>query len=180
MHAIAVKLAALQAWYEHVPVVIGSVGGGINRDHAGRLAVINTLEEQQIHGRRATGEDAKIDSAWNKGRPERTALSPCTFRERGGRKGSGHSLSFVQEFFCDRNQAGGLETEFPLEFLERRRSAEGCHSDNAARRANVSLPSESGSLLDGDARGHFRRQHGVAVLLRLMFEDVPGRYRDHA
>ena len=45
-----------------------------------------------------------------------------------------------------------LESEFPLEFLERRGRSKGIHADHAARSADVALPSKRGGLLDRDAR----------------------------
>src|SRR5213592_3912233 len=73
-----------------------------------------------------------------------------------------------------------LETEFPLELLERRRSSESLHPDHMAGSADVSLPSESRGLLDCDARLHVGWQHAVLILLGLVVEDVPGRHRHHS
>ena len=81
--------------------------------------------------------------------------------------------SFAQEFLCNRGEAVRLEAEFPLELLKRRRGPKGRHSNYATRQADVSLPSERGSLLDGDAGGYVRRQDAGAILLGLMFENIP-------
>ena len=54
------------------------------------------------------------------------------------------------------------------------------HPDDAAFAADVALPSERGGLFDRDARADRRRQHRVAVLARLLLEEVPGRHRHHA
>src|SRR5258707_13762361 len=88
--------------------------------------------------------------------------------------------SFAQEFLCNRGEAVRLEAEFPLEFLKRRRGPKGRHSNYATRQADVSLPSERGSLLNRDPRADIGRQDAIAVLLCLVLEDVPGRHGDHA
>ena len=46
--------------------------------------------------------------------------------------------------------------------------------------ADIALPAQRRSLLDGDARLHAGRQHLLAIGLRLVLEDVPGRHRDDA
>src|SRR5215472_15872123 len=71
-----------------------------------------------------------------------------------------------------------LESEFPLQFLERRRRPEGLHADDLARGADVALPPEGRRLLHGDAGRHRRRQHAVPVRLRLALEQIPRRHRD--
>src|SRR6202035_693630 len=43
----------------------------------------------------------------------------------------------------------------------------------------IPLPSEYGSLLDGDAGSYTRRQDAIPILLRLMLKDIPGRYGDY-
>src|SRR5260221_1520247 len=55
------------------------------------------------------------------------------------------------------------EAELGLQFLERRRRAERPHRDHRAGAADVALPTEVRSLLDDDARGDRRWQHGVAI-----------------
>src|SRR5262249_62238142 len=56
-----------------------------------------------------------------------------------------------------------LESEFALQFLERSGGAEGFHPDNFAGRADIAFPTEHRALLDGDPRGHLRRQYAIAV-----------------
>src|SRR5580704_14140311 len=73
-----------------------------------------------------------------------------------------------------------LETKFPLEFLERRRGSESLHPNHTSGTARIPLPSESGRLLNCDARLHCAWQHTVPVLLTLVFEDIPRRHRYHA
>src|SRR5205085_854905 len=65
------------------------------------------------------------------------------------------------------DDAVGLEAELALQLLERRRRAERLHADDAARGSNVALPAERRALLDREPRRHGRRQHTVAVRLRL-------------
>ena len=50
----------------------------------------------------------------------------------------------------------GLEAELALQFLERRRGAEGLHADDAAGGTDIAVPAQHRSLLDGDARLHRR------------------------
>ena len=45
--------------------------------------------------------------------------------------------------------------------------------------ADVSLPSKSRRLLNCDPRLYLRWQNGISILLRLMFEYIPRRYRNH-
>ena len=46
--------------------------------------------------------------------------------------------------------------------------------------ADIALPAQRRCLLDGDARLHAGRQHLLAIGLRLVLEDVPGRHGDDA
>jgi hypothetical protein len=64
---------------------------------------------------------------------------------------TGHVLIPGQQFLRDCHDAVRLDAELFLEFLERRRSDEGVHTDDAALPADVALPSQGGSLLHGDA-----------------------------
>src|SRR5260370_26899048 len=73
-----------------------------------------------------------------------------------------------------------LETELLLELFERCRGAKGVHPDDTALLADVALPPQSGAMLDRDTSFDVWWQHTVPILLRLVFEDVPGRHRDHA
>src|SRR5262245_19749653 len=66
-----------------------------------------------------------------------------------------------------------LEAEVALQFLERGRRAEGLHADHPALVADIALPAHRRCLLDGKPRLHRRRQHLLAVGLRLVLEDVP-------
>src|SRR2546428_13079688 len=73
-----------------------------------------------------------------------------------------------------------FEPELPLQFFERRRSAEGLHADDLTGGANVSFPTKGGGLLHGNARLHIRRENALTVILCLMIENLPGRHRYHA
>src|SRR5262245_20167422 len=75
---------------------------------------------------------------------------------------------------CSRSHLVRLETKFPLELLERRRRPERVHANHAARPADVALPPERRGLLYRDARCHLWWQDAILILLRLLFEDVPG------
>src|SRR5215470_17857529 len=82
----------------------------------------------------------------------------------------------AQLLLCGRDYLIWLEPELPLQFLEWRRSPEGMHANDLTGGADVSVPSQSRSLLDSDARRHVRRQHAVPVLLGLLVENLPGRH----
>jgi hypothetical protein len=57
---IAVDLACLDAWDEHVPVVTGAVGGRIDADHMLGLRVIDIVEKQQLDRGGMLGEHAEV------------------------------------------------------------------------------------------------------------------------
>src|SRR5580658_6498427 len=73
-----------------------------------------------------------------------------------------------------------LEPEFLLQLLERSGAAEGLHTDDLAGGPDIAVPTQGRSLLDCDTSGNPGRQDAVAIRLRLMLEDVPGRHGDHA
>ena len=74
----------------------------------------------------------------------------------------------------------GGETELLDEHLQRRRRAERVHADDRSAVADVAVPAERRRLLDRDPRLHRRRQHLVAVGLRLAVEELPARHADDA
>jgi hypothetical protein len=86
----------------------------------------------------------------------------------------------AEQLHRDADDALRLETEFALQFLERCRGAEGLHADDAAGGADIAVPAQHRSLLDGEACLHIGRQHIVPIGLRLLLENVPGRHRDNA
>src|SRR5262245_41317159 len=69
-----------------------------------------------------------------------------------------------------------FESELALQFFQRRRSSERVHADDLARCPDVSLPTECGRLLHGDACLDARRQHGVAILFWLLLKNLPRRH----
>ena len=79
-------------------------------------------------------------------------------------------------FARDLGHAFGREPELREQLLQRRRRAERVHADHGAAVADVAVPAERRGLLDPDARLHARRQHRVAVLLRLTVEELPARH----
>src|SRR5215468_3274726 len=89
---------------------------------------------------------------------------------------------------CDlfqRRSDNGLwgESEFFLEFFQRRRCAESLHAYRAASLTDVSRPSESGALFYRNAGGDYRRQHVLAILrmfATVIFEDLPRGHTDDA
>src|SRR5262249_39043821 len=73
-----------------------------------------------------------------------------------------------------RHDPFGLEPNLAIQFLERRRGAEGFHADDTASRTDITVPAQHRSLLDGEARLHSGREHVIPIGLRLLLEDVPG------
>jgi hypothetical protein len=76
MSAKSVDLAGLHARNAHMPIVIGTVGRGIDRDHARGAPVVFPIEKQQLHAGSTAREDAEIHTAGNDGGSQRMAL-PC-------------------------------------------------------------------------------------------------------
>src|SRR5262249_11718131 len=89
-------------------------------------------------------------------------------------------LALAEQLFGDLGDAPGLEPVFSQQLLERGRGAKCIHPDDAAGSADIAFPTEGRSLLHRHARSDVGRQHAVLVRLRLMFENIPGRHRDHA
>src|SRR5919202_4825705 len=61
-----------------------------------------------------------------------------------------------------------------------RRRAEAVQTDDVALLSNPALPAERRGGLDRQPCGDRRRQHPIAVALRLGREQLPGRYTHHA
>src|SRR5262249_36136742 len=102
--------------------------------------------------------------------------------ERSGTRptrASSSALPAPQHRLRGRGYLTRLEAILLLQLLQRCRGSECLHTNDVARRADVALPSESGSLLHGDAGFHGRGQHAVSVRLRLVVEDLPRRHRNH-
>lgn len=79
----------------------------------------------------------------------------------------------TEQVFCNRYHLVRREAELSLEFFQWCRCAKRFHSENAARPADVSLPSEARRLLHRNTHFDVRRQDAIPIFLRLMFEDVP-------
>src|SRR5262245_26838901 len=73
----------------------------------------------------------------------------------------------------------GGEAELLLQLFQRRRRAERFHAETNAPRAHIPAPAKRARLLHGDAGGDSRRQHLIAILLRLLLEDLPRWHADH-
>src|SRR5262249_37640295 len=74
----------------------------------------------------------------------------------------------------------GGESELLLNVLERRRGAERVHPHHGPVLADESLPAERRCLLDRHPRLDRRRQHLLAVVLRLLVEQMPRGHADDA
>jgi hypothetical protein len=48
-YAIPVKLTWLQPGYEDMPVIIGTIGPGVDRNYAGWARVLFVVKQQQVH-----------------------------------------------------------------------------------------------------------------------------------
>jgi len=68
---IGVDLTRADPRYEGVPVVIGPVSGGIERDHPRGPGIIHSVEEQELETGGVLGVDREIDSAVTQVGPER-------------------------------------------------------------------------------------------------------------
>ena len=60
---VAVKLAGSDAWDEGMPVVVGAVMPGIERDDAGGFCIVRPVEEEQFDSGAVPGKYAEIDAA---------------------------------------------------------------------------------------------------------------------
>ena len=78
-----------------------------------------------------------------------------------------------QAIACDLRYPVGGEAELDEQLFQRRRRPEGVHADDGAVITDVAVPAQCRGLLHGDAGGHRRRKHFVAVLLGLAIEEFP-------
>ena len=72
------------------------------------------------------------------------------------------------------------EAELLLELRKRSGRAECAHGHGRAGGPDIAVPAERARLLHRDAGADRRRQHRVAIALRLLFEQSPGRHRHDA
>ena len=70
MDTVAVDLTGLQIGNEEVPIVIGTVLGGVEREDLRRDCAVDLVEEQQLDYGGLVGKDAEVDAA------RRTAWRP--------------------------------------------------------------------------------------------------------
>src|SRR4051812_14010410 len=102
----------------------------------------------------------------------------CEGTERGRRR---VPVSASSDLLLGRgDDALWLEPEFLLQFLQRRRGAEGLHADHMAAGPDVTLPSKRRALLNSDPCGYRGRQHRLTVLDGLSIEQLPGGQADNA
>jgi hypothetical protein len=72
------------------------------------------------------------------------------------------------------------EPELDEQLCQRRRRPECVHADYGAVITDVTVPAQCGGLPHGDACGHRRRQHFVAVLPGLAIEQFPAGHAHYA
>src|SRR5262249_23320732 len=90
----------------------------------------------------------------------------------------GERSLLLKQLFSDRNDLLRLEAEFFRKFLERRRGAERMHADDSSLCADITLPSEGGSLFYCHPGFYFRGQHALLVFFGLVLEEIPGGHRN--
>jgi hypothetical protein len=91
LDAIAVDLAWRHARDEHVPVVVGAIGGRVDPDHPrGLRAVVDVIEQQQLDSGGVLGEHAEVHAVAARRRSERRA--GALLREALGRVRSPRDL----------------------------------------------------------------------------------------
>src|SRR5260370_11977482 len=75
LDAVAIELPRLHLRHEEMPIMIGPVSRGVDRNHARRPHVVFPIEEHQLHTGGASREDAEIDAAGYNCGAERGALA---------------------------------------------------------------------------------------------------------
>jgi hypothetical protein len=85
-----------------------------------------------------------------------------------------------QVIACDLRYPVDGEPELDEQLCQRRRRPECVHADYGAVITDVTLPAQCGGLPHGDACGHRRRQHFVAVLPGLAIEQFPAAHAHYA
>src|SRR6185503_15634382 len=61
--AISVDLSRLQCWHEHVPIMVGAVGRGIEANHLRGTGVSHSVKKQQLNASCASAKQAEIHAA---------------------------------------------------------------------------------------------------------------------
>src|SRR5438874_4013030 len=109
--------------------------------------------------------------------PSGTSLSPHAAKGAARRQ---CRLMQGEQLLRDCDYALRLEAKLLLQFLQRRRSPEGMHANDAALPADIAFPAERGALLYRDSGRYRGRQHTVLIIWRLVLKDIPGWHRDDA
>src|SRR5262245_18689005 len=126
---VCVDLTRPQPRHEDMPVVIGSVGAGVDANRSLWPGLIFLVKQQQLYTRCGARKKAEIDAARGDCGAQRETSSG-TFNsiflrgyrplEKGLVRGSAHNSFPAQEFLRNRNNPVWLETKFPLKLLKRR------------------------------------------------------------
>ena len=105
--AIGIDLAGCDAGHEDVPVVIGAVGYGIERDDARRAARRPRDRTAAARSAQRFGEHAEVDAAVGKGRAQRrtSAVPRCRTKVGQGASAVGDSCTAFQSFASDTGMA---------------------------------------------------------------------------
>ena len=97
----------------------------------------------------------------------------------GGERDSHGLTSLLPELLLRRrHHVVGGEAEVLEQVLERRRGPEAPHPQDLPGPPHVGLPAEHRRLLHGDAGGHRGGEHRLAVLGRLLLEQLPAGHAD--
>src|SRR5215469_11598954 len=107
---ISIKLPRAQAGHELMPIVVGAVGRGIDRNYARGPGIIFLIKKQQIDGGRPTRKHAEIYASRKDRCPQRRTVT-CNTNGRCGNNAHNAALSTVAD--CGLNR---------FEFLVKSRS----------------------------------------------------------
>src|ERR1700760_2218573 len=102
-----------------------------------------------------------------------SAAQTADFEPSSPPSGSASAMSRAQQLARPRHDVVDAEAELLEQRLGRRGGAEVVDADDVAGVADIALPAQRRAGLDGQAPGHRRRQHRVAVGRRLRVEQVP-------
>src|ERR1700722_6226280 len=84
------------------------------------------------------------------------------------------------EFLRSRDHVFDRESKVRRQILVGCRIAEGGHPDHIALESDPLVPTQWRAGLDGEALAVIRRQHRIAIGLRLALEDLESRHSDAA
>src|SRR6266542_3712367 len=77
---VGIHLARLEVWHKDMPVVIGAVLIGFERDNPCGLDGIRVIEQKQFHQDRTLREHAEVDAAGADRRAKRSTRTRCDDR----------------------------------------------------------------------------------------------------